>query len=172
METVILSLQEISLIRSFVQEMFNIPMVECVYLVSYLDDNTKQEKINVITIQNQSLYYNKKLTGKETMRNTMTEYNNLKMLLKKFQKRLENSRLSFILEDDSIYSLTLMHYREIVAEKSLVNGTILFDRFGDKEKNKQRASCMLPLYSNRLQIENIEQIINYDKDFLVLKKIK
>lgn len=172
MESIILSKEEILCIQSFIKEVSNIPMIECVYLVSFLDNNTKHEHIDVIAIQNQSLYYNGKLTGKETMRNIDTELNNLKKTIKKYRKQFENGRLFFVSEDDSNYSLALMDRREIIAEMSLANGVILFDRFGDKEENKQQASQMLPIYPNILQIENIEQIMNSSIETTALKKIK
>ena len=172
MESVILSEEEILCIQSFIKEASDIPMVECVYLVSFLDNNTKHEHIDVIAIQNQSLYYNGKLIGKETMRNIDNELNNLEKTIKKYRKQFENGRLSFVSEDDSNYSLALMAHREIRAEMSLTSGIILFDRFGDKEENKQQASQMLPIYPNILHIENIEQIMNNYKKTTVLKKIK
>lgn len=172
MESIILSKEEILCIQSFIKEVSNIPMIECVYLVSFLDNNTKHEHIDVIAIQNQSLYYNGKLTGKETTRNIDTELNNLKKTIKKYRKQFENSRLSFVSEDDSNYSLALMDRREMRAEMSLANGVILFDRFGAKEENKQQASQILPIYPNILQIENIEQIMNSSIETTALKKIK
>lgn len=172
MESIILSSEEILCIQSFIKEVSDIPMVECVYLVSFLDNKTKQERVDIITIQNQSLYYNGKLIGKETMRKIDNELNNLEKTIKKYRKQLENGRLSFVSEDDSNYSLALMDRREIRAEMSLANGIILFDRFGDKEENKQQASQMLPIYPNILQIENIEQVMNNSKETTVLKKIK
>lgn len=172
MESIILSSEEILYIQSFIKEVSDIPMVECVYLVSFLDNKTKQERIDVIVIQNQSLYYNGKLTGKETMRNIDNELNNLEKTIKKYRKQLEKGRLSFVSEDDSNYSLALMDRREIRAEMSLANGIILFDRFGDKKENKQQASQMLPIYPNILHIENIEQVMNNSKETTVLNKIK
>lgn len=171
MKSIILSEEEILCIQSFLQEISNIPMIECVYLVSYLEENTKLEKIDVITIKNQSLYYNEKLTGKAISRNIQTEQNNFNATINNFEKLFKNSRIYFSKADDFEYCLSLMHSREVIAERSLVSGEILFDRFGDKEKNKQRASCLLKPYSNILQIENIEQLKN-NKDNVVLKRTK
>ena len=75
-------------------------------------------------MHNQSLYYNGKLTGKETMRNIDSELNNLKKTIKKYRKQFENGRLSFVSEDDSNYSLALMDRREIRSEMSLANGIL------------------------------------------------
>ena len=172
MESIILSEEEILCIQSFIKEVSDIPMVECVYLVSFLDNKTKQERVDVNAIQNQSLYYNGKLTGKETMRNVDDELNNLEKIIKKYRKQFKNGKVSFVSEDDSNYSLALMDRREIRAEMSLANGVILFDRIGDKEANKQQASQMLPIYPNILQIKNIEQLMNNSKELTILKKIK
>lgn len=158
MESIILSEEEILCIQSFLQEISNIPMVECVYLVSYLDDTTKLGEVDIIAIKNQSLYYNEKLTGSASMRDTESEQYNFDISINNFNNFLKNSRLSFSKADDFNYCLSLMHSREVAAEKSLISGEILFDRFGDKEKNKQRALCLLKPYSNLLMIENIEQL--------------
>lgn len=170
MKSIKLSKSEILIIKSFVHEMTNILAVECVYLVPYLDNSAKLGKVEVIVIKNDSLSYKGKLTGKETMRDTKTESDTLKIIVKKFKEKFKNSRLTFSCDDASNYSLTLMHNRELISEKELASGIILFDRFGDMEKNKQQASSMLECYSNILQIENIDQILN--KKNQVLKKTK
>lgn len=171
MKSIMLSEEEILSIQSFLHEISNIPMIECVYLVSYLEENTKLEKIDVITIKNQSLYYNEKLTGKAISRDTKNEQNIFNITINNFKNLSKNSRLYFSKADDFEYCLSLMHSREVIAEKSLVSGEILFDRFGDKEENKQRASCLLRPYPNILQIENIEQLKN-NKENIVLKRTK
>ena len=93
MKSIILSEEEILCIQFFLQEISNIPMIECVYLVSYLEENTKLEKIDVITIKNQSLYYNEKLTGKAISRNIQTEQNNFNAYIPDLEYCTDNAAM-------------------------------------------------------------------------------
>jgi len=54
---------EIETLKSFVASASNIPIVEAIYFVPYFHEENKEERIEVTTIWNSSLYYNGLLTG-------------------------------------------------------------------------------------------------------------
>ena len=139
MKKMVLSEEEIVSIKSFIQEVSNIPVVECIYLVPFLSEKSRTEKVDIITIWNESLYYNGLLTGEEKMRDTNNERMSLENIVQKYQQNSNEGRLSFTTDNDGNYSLSLMHRREWYAEMALASGTILFDRFGNKTDNRNSA---------------------------------
>ena len=170
MKTMVLSEEEIMSIESFMQEASNIPVVECIYLVPFFSEESKKEKVDIITILNESLYYNGLLTGEKEMRDTKSERINFENIVQKYQKKSNEGRLSFIKDDDMNYCLSLMHPREWHAEMSLASGTILFDRFGNKTDNRNSALGYFQPPENILEIENIDKLITTTKESPKLKK--
>ena len=117
MKSMILSEEEIMCIASFIQEASNIPIVECIYLVPYFSEKDKKEKVDIITIWNESLYYNGLITGEAKMRDTKMERTSLQTIVQKYQKKSKDDKLSYTIDDDWNYSLALMERREWLAEK-------------------------------------------------------
>ena len=172
MNSMILSEKEIKCIKSFIKKASNINVVECIYLVPYFSTEKKEEKVDVVAIWNESLYYNGLITGEEKMRDTKSERASLKETVEEYQQKSNNSRLYFSTNDDENYSLALMHRREWFAEMELVDGTILFDRFGDKTDNRNRALNYFKQHKNILEIENIDRLITMTKNNPTLKRTK
>ncbi len=170
MKTMVLSEEEIMSIESFMQEASNIPVVECIYLVPFFSEKSKKEKVDIITIWNESLYYNGLLTGEEKMRDTKRERTSLENIVQKYQQKSNECRLSFTTDGDWNYSLSLMHRREWYAEMALASGTILFDRFGNKTDNRNSALGYFQPQENILEIENIDKLITTTKESPTLKK--
>ena len=170
MKTMVLSEEEIMSIESFMQEASNIPVVECIYLVPFFSEKSKKEKVDIITIWNESLYYNGLLTGEEKMRDANSERTSLENIVQKYQQTSKEGRLSFTTDDDWNYSLSLLHRREWYAEMALASGTILFDRFGNKTENRNSALDYFQPQENILEIENIDKLIPATKESPTLKK--
>lgn len=159
MKSLVLSEEEIMSIKSFMQEASNISVVECIYLIPFFSEKSEKEKVEIITLLNESLYYNGLLTGEEKMRDTKREIASLENILQKYQQKCNEGRLSFIKDDAGSYCLSLMNDEELYAEMALASGTILFDRFGEKTDNRNSVlGCFQP-QSNILEIENIYELI-------------
>ena len=86
MKLFLLTEEEILRIRSFVEEASNISIVECIYLVSYFSDKRMREQIDIIAITNDSMHYNYMLTGKATYDGTLSEENDLKLIIDKYNE--------------------------------------------------------------------------------------
>ena len=141
------------------------------YLFSTIfSEKVKKEKVDIIAIWNESLYYNGLLTGEEKMRNTKIERTSLEKIVQTHQQKSKEGRLSFTTDDDWNYSLSLMHRREWFAEMALASGTILFDRFGNKTDNRNSALGYFQPQENILEIENIDRLITTTKENPTLKK--
>ena len=160
MKTIILSEGEILCINKFMDEVTDIPVVECVYIVPFFSEEEQSEKIDIIVICNESLYYNGLLTGKEEMRfhESMKEKNYLNSLIERYNNDNIDGRLSFTKDYDDNYSLSLMHSREWYAEQAIASGAILFDRYGKKTENRKGALYYFGQQKNILLIENFQQI--------------
>ena len=170
MKSMVLSEEEIMCITSFIQEASNIPIVECIYLVPYFSEKDKKEKVDIITILNESLYYNGLITGEEKMRDTKMERTSLQTIVQNYQKKSKDDKLSYTIDDDWNYSLALMDRSEWLAEMALTSGTILFDRFGNKTDNRNRALCYFQPKENILIIKNIDKLFPENKHNPTLKK--
>ena len=169
MKTMVLSEEEIMSIESFMQEASNIPIVECIYILPFFSMESKKEEVDIITIWNDSLYYNGLLTGKDEMRDTRKEWKRLKGIIQKYKQESNEGRLDYSIEDSGNYSLSLMHRREWYAEMALASGTILFDRFGNKTDNIDGALGYFQPLKNILEIENMDKLIIVTKESLTLK---
>ena len=167
MNSIVLSEKEISFIDSFNQEATNIPLVECVYIVPYIAGEQKEEKIRVITLWNDSQYYNGLLNGNEEKRNIIRERTELDTLIEKYNQESINSRVSFTKESSENYTLAFKNDRNLIAEVSLVSGIILFDRFGLMKANRNDALEELYPYNNILQVDNIDMLL-----FKATKRVK
>ena len=159
MNFIVLSNEEILRIKSFIQDASDIPVVECVYLLPYYSQEEKKEKIDVITIWNESSYYNSLLTGEGEMRDSEEERVALEDIIQKYQHEAEDGRLTFLADDSWNYSLSLMSNREQKSEMSLANGTILFDRFDEKKGEKVRAMDYFAKEESVLEVANMSQLM-------------
>ena len=169
MGTMVLTEEEIIAINSFIQKASNIPIVECIYILPFFSMESKKEEVDIITIWNDSLYYNGLLTGKDEMRDNRKELKRLKGIIQKYKQESNEGRLDYSIEDSGNYSLSLMHRREWRAEMSLASGTILFDRFGNKTDNRDGALGYFQPLKNILEIENMDKLIIVTKESLTLK---
>lgn len=155
-----LSQAEICGINLFMSDVVTIPMVEAVYLIPFVSSKDGTSKCDVVTIYNSSLYYNGLLTGEERYRDTSDEKNTIDEVMDIYAAFLKNSRVSFRKETSSNYDLSMMHIRELMAERSLVSGNILFDRFGKIKENRDRAVQLLSPFLDSMEVSNIEKVLD------------
>lgn len=156
MKTIELSEEEAQGLKEFVEAAKEIDIVECIYLMPYLSESLKKEKIDVITIRRQDALYDPNVDFSVFRARVNEQLERLIELTDGYDEEFFEGRLFFSQEDDDNYSLALMHHREIMAERQLVGGTIIFDRTGRKAENKKRAAQYVPPFSNALKISNPE----------------
>ena len=162
MKSFSLSEDEILRIRSFIKDASDISLVECIYLVSYYSNKKDREQVDVVAITNDIMHYYSILTGEKERSDTLDK-DNLELLISNYN---EPGRIHFMDSDAKDYPFEVWYYREIHNVRCLANGTILFDRFGDKSMFRDYVIENIGKgeYDNLLQIENIERIfgdINY-----------
>ena len=158
MNTISLTEEEISNIKSFINEITSIPMVECVYLVPYYIKTNNKQYLELYAVKNNSMLYNEQLTSKPQSRDVTEEELLFESIIEKYNNIFEGDRLCFTKTDDYYYSIQLLQTACIIAEKSLISGTILFDRFNNFTKNKEKVSEYISKYPNILEIDNINKI--------------
>lgn len=153
-----LTKHEIDGINLYLEEVVKIPMIEAVYLISFVSSKQGRDRIWLMTLYNNSLAYNEKITGEKIHRDITKDSDKLVSCNHRYNCLFAKRRLSFITEDTANYNLGMMSNQQLMAERSLVSGTILFDRFGDFEANRQKASEVLEPFEDSCQIENISAI--------------
>lgn len=156
----VLSESEILDIKSFVSKAKEIPEVECVYILPFFYANANKDMCEVVAIYNDRLFYNYKLTGVMGWRDTKQEKAQLNTLVgqARAKSKKENNSLRFDCKDSDDYSVACTNKRELVAERTLISSIVLFDRFGDIERNIEVASQKLEQYQNIVDIENIDEL--------------
>lgn len=156
--------EEINAVSEFVLEAKEIPMVEAVYCVPYIETKTKQENCSVVVVYNYSKLYrckisegSKKEVDIEEMKKGM---NGINELCEKYNSKMEGKGFLFSSEDSSKYISASIDRRNLVAKKDLISGKLLFDRFGDiKQEQVNIVKCLkISLYTNLSDIKNIEEV--------------
>ncbi len=159
MKPIELTEEELNAIHSFVDEVRDIAMVECVYLLPYVN-TSKEVRICVITIRNNTPKYNLESSRIYSVRKIDDERNTLREIMDYYERELWNGRLSFIEEDSSNYSLSNVTDKKLLSERKIVSGIIVFDRFGHQTENRKNAFNLLDVFPNSLSIANKEQLLN------------
>ena len=164
-KTISLEEKEITSISSFVKDVINIPMVECVYLMPYYSMERDQATLDVVAIWNNNPTYNELLTGEKSRRDITFEASALDMTIGKYMEDIDEDidRLSFSKENIDDYSLTMLHRREYYAEKSLASGIILFDRFEQMAINQEKAYNYLGKFENAADVINIDEVLGQNR---------
>ena len=166
MNEITLDENEMFAINNFLEEAINLKVVEAIYIEAF-NDEEKGEIIDVVSIPDYSLSYNKKITGEEK---TRIEENEEFAQLQDFTEQYSSlsSRLKFSIENN--LSLIMMHKREEFAEKSFASGTIIYDRFGDMKKHQERAKRLVGTYKNILSITNLDKVSGNVQNGVVIEK--
>ena len=160
MESFILTEEEIQDIKQFLEEAKNIPVVECVYLVAYLDKNHQEKKVKIILIANPIGYF-KAVHPKApySVAELSRAWDLVGEICERFNEKLAYTRLSSEIESSDNYSLSLMHRRELMAEMAIASGTIIFDRDGNMIKNQNSAKGYFDPLEDVLPIGNLEELL-------------
>lgn len=160
MKTITLSTEEIDGLKRFIERAKEVLMLECVYILPYYSKKEGSAKVSVIGTTNITNFYDDLLlTGGMDIRNTKEEVENLRLITDEFNKEFKDGRLSFEIRNGDVYSLSLMHRREILAELSLLSGTILYDRFNGMTNNRNHVSKYIEPYKDILTITNEEELM-------------
>ena len=156
----ILDEREIDGINSFITDVVKIPFVEAVYLFPYSEEDGSVT-CEVVTVYNQSLHYNKLLTGQEAVRDYRQEHLDLSDIVVDYNKLLGQCGFSFDINSSIDYNPLLLHKREFAAMSELVDGTILFDRFGNITRVKEEVEDKRLIHpaGNIVEIDNISRVI-------------
>ncbi len=166
MNEITLDENEIFAINNFLEEAINLKVVEAIYVEAF-NDKEEGEIIDVVTIPNCSLSYNKKITGEEKMR--VEEDEELAQLRESTKQYSSLSgRLKFSIENN--LSLLMMHRREEFAEKSLASGTIIYDRFDDMKNHQEKSRKRIGTYTNILTITNLDKVSGNVQNGVVIEK--
>lgn len=153
-----LTRSEIDGINLYLEEVVNIPMVEAVYLIASFSSKRGKKQIWVMTLFNNSLQYNGKIIGEERVRDIARDSEKLVTCNNCYNHIFRRARLFFGTEDAMNYNLSMVSNQELMAERSLISGTILFDRFGNFEANRQKALDTLEPLEDTFKISNIDAI--------------
>ncbi len=158
MKSLLLTDTESEKIASFLKEASNIPVVECVFAISFFDYRNKKERIEVVAIFNEEPEYNILLTG-EKYRDTLDEIDRLDEVAIDCNE-YGSSRLHFADSYDYFGFTTPGSLGEHLLKEHIINGTILFDRFGKvTEMKKELLENNHKVYTNILSIENIDSVL-------------
>lgn len=168
MRTKRLSKKEIDGINLFISNVIDIDIVEGIYIVPYRDVANNKQGARIITIFNESLDYSRKLTGSEERFNAF-ERDSLDWTILNYNGFF-GTDLTFYSNNASNYNLELFHHREKMSLKSLVSGTILFDRFGDVSKTKEQASTLIEPFEETIKIRNMKAILPTEVSSQYVKK--
>ena len=161
MDSILLTNKEIQDINLLVEEASKVPAVEYIIIMALYDSGYKREQIRVITGVNNEPHYNALLTGKEGRRDTFEEENKIDEIIDSlngdYLGRLRfNDTVNYgdIKDPENIYNSETLRI-------NLINGTILFDRFGEitAYRDKALADPESFRYKNILDIYNIDSIL-------------
>ena len=161
MDNIVLSEDEINRIKEFIEDAKGIPSVDGIYIEAYKAINTNINPIYVNALINDSIDYKDRLVKQ----GYILDYNIIRNQEDELREKYldYSSRIKFIVYSSDIYSPMLMKNVEINAERSLLSGTILFDRFGNLKDNMNYVSKLINGYDTAIQIENANQLISNGK---------
>ena len=161
MDSILLTNKEIQDINLLVEEASKVPAIEYIIIIAYYDSYYKREQIRVITGVNNQPRYNALLTGKEGRRDTFEEEQKIGEIIynlnRNYLGRLRfNDTVDYgdIKDPENIYCSAALSI-------NLINGTILFDRFGEitAYRDEALADPETFRYKNILEIYNIDSIL-------------
>lgn len=161
---------EIDAINLFVDEVSKIDVVEGVYIAPYQPCFANEQKARIVTIFNRNSDYNLLLGTTRVSRNPYDEIGQLTKIEKRYVFLFLYKALSFRSENINNYSLPINDFREEVSVRSLVGGTILFDRFGNIARKKEEASRCLTPFDDVFEIANIGTIKSDNNSLIQYKK--
>ena len=161
---------EIDTINLFVDEVSKIDVVEGVFIVPYQTCLANEQKARIVTIFNINNDYSLLLGNTRVSRNPYEEIGQLAKIEKRYILPFLYKSLLFRSENSNNYSLPITNFREEVSVRSLVGGTILFDRFGNLARKKEEASRSLTPFDDVFEIDNVDSIRSDNNSLIQYKK--
>lgn len=178
-KSLILTEEEISIIKSYTEKVSNYPCVECVYILPLYSYLNKKAEACIVTLYSDDPSYNKLLIGTESHRcdaGEIEEEEDIDNITLEFNNNSGN-RLCFFTVPAEYYKYPPNNFEERAAVLKLYHSTILFDRFGNKSKiyNEIMSSFTIPNWlvnscNYYISIDNIEHLVNNLSHPLSLKK--
>jgi len=161
MNNILLSEEEINIIKKFIENSKCINAIDGIYIEAYKASDTDINPIYVNALYNDSISYKEQLIAN----NYTCDYDNIENQIDDLRSRYldYSSRIKFIIFPSDCYCPMLMNNKEISAERSLISGIILFDRFGNLDENKNYVSKFISGFETAVQIENINELISNGK---------
>ncbi len=170
MNSIVLTDEEIEAIKALVEELKEIPLVECIHIRPLIEFDKKvgnivQEtaEIHIEIVWNNSSKYDSLVALEVKERNIQAEADNFNEIYAKYDeifKNLEGSRVIVSTLCSKTYSKEMINFIQVLAEYALVNSTILFDRYGALTENKEAMSKFISQDEKIPVIENIGRVIS------------
>ena len=161
MNSIILNDEELSTIKSLIEEVDNIPLIECVYAKPVLSRDENESKVDIRVLITDNIEYNtsvKKLGIERDVKTEVEKFNTLTSKYGNLFENITNSKCKLIVEWSKYYVPWFTIYEEELADQELVNGTILYDRFGNLTFTQESVGEVLKRDSRLPLIENIDVI--------------
>lgn len=163
MNSIILNDEEISTIKSLLKEVVDIPLIECVYIKPVISNDKSEAKVEIRVLITDNIEYNTLIQKLGIERDVKTEVKDFNTFSKKYNELFENitdGNCKLRVEWSKHYVPWFTIYEEELADEELVNGTIIFDRFGNLTFTQEEVGQILTKDSRLPLIENIDEITN------------
>ena len=166
MDSIVLNEEEISTIKSLVEEVANIPVIECIYAKSVINNDNNESKVEIRVLLSDNVEYNTLIQKLGIERDVKKEVSELNALSKKYVELFGNitdGNCILKVEWSNYYVPWFTNIQEELADEELVNGTILYDRFGNLTYTKNIVGKVLKGDPRLPIIENIDEVANNKK---------
>lgn len=163
MNSIILNDEEILGIKSLLSEVVDIPLIECVYVKPVISKSNSESKVEIRVLITDNIEYNTLMQKLGVERDVKTEVKDFNTFSKKYNELFENitdGNCKFKVEWSKYYVPWFTIFEEELADEELVNGTIIFDRFGNLTFIQEEVGQILTKDSRLPLIENIDEITN------------
>ena len=161
MNSIILKDEEIAAINSLLEEVDDVPLIECVYVRPIITGKGAKAEIRVLITDDGE--YNELIHEQGFERNVKDEIKVFNSLTAKYETLFNNivdGNCILEAEESENYAAWFTTYEEGLAGERLVNGTILYDRFGKFSFIQEKNEIGIDKNPNLPSIENIDEIID------------
>ena len=162
MNSIVLTDEEISAIKSLIKDVVDIPVIESIYVKPVIRKE-REPKIDIRVLLTDDVEYNtlmKKLGVKRDVETEVRDFNQLSSKYCEIFENTNNGRCNLVTEWSKLYVPYFTIFEEEHADEELVNGTIVYDRFGHLTYTKEIVGISLKGDPRLPLIENINAITN------------
>ena len=160
MNPIILNDEEIEATLSLIEGVKDIPTIECIYSKVVVKDD-RDPSVEIRVLLSDTIEYNELVKKDFAVRDKQAEamafsklYNKVALIFKN-----NNNRCKIMVENSRFYVPWFTIHEEEAADEELVNGTILYDRFGTMKDIVERVEDIISKDPKLPVIENIDRII-------------